>query len=482
MLHPGQDFGPYRLTSRIAAGGMGQVWRAVKRGEAGWEKAVALKVILPQLDEERFAKLFMVEARIAASLDHANIVPVTGFDRATVGLTTMLYIEMELVQGQDLRRVLGRTPLPLPLTLFVVAELLKGLAYAHQRGVIHRDIKPHNTLVSYEGAIKIADFGIAKLQSETASGSSNVEVKGTVGYIAPEVLDGHACTARSDLFAIGLILWECLTGKKLFDGATDGERIKRTFDCQVPPMRSVIATVPLELEEFAIRLLAREPTARFYSAREALGVLLAVPGARAAGSEELKQFLAERFPAAASVEVISRPPKLLPAPQPTPPTVSVQAPPRLPSVIVDLPELLSDGVPQAVPVDETRVLSRPDARTPTAAGESSPSAATAQRRRLTLVASATVAAAAGVFLALTRPTPPPPVRPEPDMIRPEPSLAVDAAPPDAQVLPDASPPPDAAPAPTPRRHRSPPPVFVPQTLPDASVRDGDGVVLPPKPN
>src|SRR5262245_56457124 len=150
-LQPGQRFGPYRLGERLSRGGMGEVWRAVKTGAEGWEKPVALKLILPGLDEERFAAMFLAEARIAASLDHANIVPVFGFGREG----SLLYIEMEQVVGQDLRHILerARTRLPVPLSLFVAAEALKGLAYAHERGVIHRDVKPHNTLASYEGHV-----------------------------------------------------------------------------------------------------------------------------------------------------------------------------------------------------------------------------------------------------------------------------------------------------------------------------------------
>src|SRR5689334_1869864 len=131
-LQPGQKLGPYRLGERISRGGMGEVWRATKLGEGGWQKQVALKLILPTLDEERFAQMFEAEARIAAALDHANIVPVFHFGREH----ELLYIEMEQVIGQDLRGIIDRGKrLPIALALFVVAESLKGLAYAHERGV-----------------------------------------------------------------------------------------------------------------------------------------------------------------------------------------------------------------------------------------------------------------------------------------------------------------------------------------------------------
>jgi len=287
VLQPGQRLGPYQLGERISRGGMGEVWRATKTGEAGWEKAVALKLILPTLDEDRFAQMFMTEARIAASLDHPNIVPVFGFGREG----ELLYIEMEQVVGRDLRHLLERAEgqiMQVPLSLFIVAEALKGLAYAHERGVIHRDIKPHNTLCSFEGSVKLTDFGIAKLSAESGAASRS-EVKGTAGYIAPEVLDGAPASVRSDLFAIGLVLWECLTGKKLFDGGSEAERLRRTFECQVPRLASLGIEVAPGVEELCIRLLAREPTARYGSAGEALHAVLNAPGGRAAGSVEMKQ-------------------------------------------------------------------------------------------------------------------------------------------------------------------------------------------------
>jgi serine/threonine protein kinase len=368
--------------------------------------------------------------------------------------------------------------LPVPLALFVTAEMLKGLAYAHERGVVHRDIKPHNTLCSYEGHVKLTDFGIAKL-AETGSGASNSEIKGTVGYIAPEVLEGAQCSPRSDLFAIGLVLWECLTGHKLFDGTTDAERIKRTFDCRVPPLRTVVGTASLELEELTIRLLAREPSARFASAREALTMLLAIPGARAAGSEEMKQFLADIFKmeAEAVVKISRRSSKGLQLP--TPPTVSAPIRP-LPSVIIDLPELLSDGVPRAVAVEETRVLSRPDNRTPTVAGESSPSAVRKRRQW----AGAVVVAAVGLLGVLwaTGSGQEHPAA-TPVMVRPEPSVVPDASIPDAAPLPDAAPP-DAAPPSQPRRHRKPAPIVPAAAAPPEPVKrvdDDDGIALPPAP-
>src|SRR5215470_17158401 len=157
ILEPGQDFGPYRLVSALSRGGMGEVWRALKLGPSGseWSRQVALKVILPGLsDSSRFTDMFISEAKIAAGLVHANIVGVTDFGREG----QVLWLEQELVEGEDLGRLVERTPFPAPMALFVIIEALKGLAYAHSHRVIHRDIKPANVLVAREGHIKLTDF------------------------------------------------------------------------------------------------------------------------------------------------------------------------------------------------------------------------------------------------------------------------------------------------------------------------------------
>lgn len=303
VLRPGQTFGDYRLEAQISHGGMGAIWRARKLGPEGWSKTVALKVILPTLDdEERFAQMFLAEARIAAALDHVNVVPVFAFGRQA----ELLWLEMEYVHGRDLRDVLQRlgSGLPLPVALFVVAEALKGLAYAHERrsadtgqplGIVHRDVKPHNVLISAEGAVKLTDFGIAKLT--TGHTGSESTIKGTAGYIAPELLDGGAATQRSDLFGIGLVMWECLTGRKLFDGETDAVRLKRAYDCRVPPLADVGVRAPAAVEAIVRQLLARDPAARYATAAEALAAVLAAPDGRAASSVELKTLVAPVMPA-----------------------------------------------------------------------------------------------------------------------------------------------------------------------------------------
>jgi serine/threonine protein kinase len=298
ILEPGQDFGAYRLVSSLSRGGMGEVWRALKLGPSGsdWSRQVALKVILPTLsDNKRFTDMFLSEARLAAGLAHANIVGVSDFGREG----QVFWLEQELIDGQDLARLLERTSsgFPLHLGLFVVIEAMKGLAYAHNHSlpdgraqtVIHRDIKPANVLVAREGHVKLTDFGIAKALS--GSNPSITELKGTIGYIAPELLQGQAPSARSDLFAMGLIFWELLTGRKLFDGDNEAAKLMKTFECVVPKLAEMGIGAPPGIEVILRRLLAREPSARYASADEALTDLLNAPSARQATSLDLKAFL-----------------------------------------------------------------------------------------------------------------------------------------------------------------------------------------------
>lgn len=298
LLKAGQGFGAYRLEELVSRGGMGEVWRATKLGDGGWSKEIALKVILPTIaDQDRFTELFLAEARIAAQLDHPNIVPVFAYGREE----GLVYFEQELIRGGDLRQLITGGPLPVMLALYVAAEVLKGLSYAHERrdasgrplGLVHRDVKPHNVLVSTEGSVKLSDFGIAKAVLGQR-GPTVSDLKGTAGYIAPETLEGQPTTQQSDLFAVGLVLWELLVGTKLFDGESEVVRMKRTLDCRLPALASVGVTAPPAVDALLRRLVAKAPAARIASAALALEALLAIPGARAVNSLDLRKFLAAR--------------------------------------------------------------------------------------------------------------------------------------------------------------------------------------------
>src|SRR5688572_19461514 len=231
--------GRYTLRRRIGAGGMAEVWLAVAHGPAGFEKDVAIKRVLPHLAADReFIRLFIEEAKLVARLVHPNIVQVFDFgtaadDDATPSAPPEYFLAMEFVSGADLASVLRRlkdrsSRMPLPLALFVAAEIAKALDYAHGASsrtgepleVVHRDISPHNVLVSFGGEVKVADFGIAARGITKDSGSV---MRGKISYLSPEQARFEKVDRRSDLFSLGLVFYELITGKRLFTGASAEE-------------------------------------------------------------------------------------------------------------------------------------------------------------------------------------------------------------------------------------------------------------------
>ncbi len=298
VLRRGMAFGPFELVGPIRQGGMGEVWQAVRIGEGGWRKEVALKGMRPNLaDEARFVAQFRQEAQLSALLAHPNIVGVSNFGREG----DVFWLELEHVQGEDLYQLLERTPggLPLPIALFITVEILKGLEHALTKpgpdgrplGIIHRDVKPSNVLCAREGHVKLADFGLAKILSD---GSGTIlGFRGTIGYRAPEQFHGDDASPASDVFSVGLILWELLTGAPLFVAATEGERMRLIEQCVVPPLPQLAHAIPDGLEVVLRRLLARTPEERYADAGAALAALLALPVARPATSYDLKRFLAQ---------------------------------------------------------------------------------------------------------------------------------------------------------------------------------------------
>jgi len=219
---PGTPFGKYLLIDAIAQGGMATIHRAVLRGAAGFAKVVALKRILPVLEGDKdIHVLFQDEARIASLLGHANICQVFDFGEEK----GELYLAMELVDGTDVAGLMQkRGRLPIEATLFLCSEAARGLGHAHEQkgqdgrplGLVHRDVSPQNILVSRAGDVKITDFGIAKALGKAHRTASGV-VLGKLHYMSPEQLTGGPVDARADLFSLGVILWELLTGRPLRD-------------------------------------------------------------------------------------------------------------------------------------------------------------------------------------------------------------------------------------------------------------------------
>lgn len=235
MSIEGRRIGQYQVLRRLGVGGMAEVYAALRIGPAGFRRAVALKVLRPHLRrEEAVARRFTREARLAASLRHPNLVPVVDF-----GIEDgMAFLAMELVDGPDLRQATSLAarlgcPLPPRLAVHVGIQVARGLAYAHARGFVHRDVSPQNILLSRGGEVRLADFGIAAAASG-AEASASGALRGKLAYLSPEQVEGRDPDARADLFALGVVIWELLAGRRLFLGATDAETLARVRACRVP--------------------------------------------------------------------------------------------------------------------------------------------------------------------------------------------------------------------------------------------------------
>ena len=268
----------YRITERVASGGMAEVFKGVAESMQGFRKNIAIKRILPALTQnKKFVAMFLDEARLSLSLQHANVVQV--FD---IGHSEDTYfIVMEYVDGVDLkaliewRRRLGKR-LPIAVTLNIINEICKGLAYAHELvnpetgrpvGIVHRDISPPNVLISRQGEVKLADFGLAKATSQLESTEPGV-VKGKMSYLSPEAARGEEVDSRADIFSVGILLYELLTGKRLFYGETDYQTVELVRNANVPPIRAQNPDVEQELEDVVRKALARKVEDRFQSATD----------------------------------------------------------------------------------------------------------------------------------------------------------------------------------------------------------------------
>jgi serine/threonine-protein kinase len=270
-----EKLGKYQLLERLGGGGMAEVFRARLTGPAGFEKLLALKWILPHFSNEpEFVQMFIHEATLAARLDHANIVRIQEFDR----IDDRYFIAMEWVDGKDLRAVLAQSraigrPLGVGEAVLIAGEVARGLAFAHGEltpgapEIIHRDISPHNLMLSRAGEVKITDFGIAKLAS-SASLTRTGTVKGKLAYMSPEQACGDVLDKRSDLFSLGCVLWELLTGQRLFAAPNELATLESLKNGPIHPPSAHNPAVPPGLDELALHLLARDREARCSSASE----------------------------------------------------------------------------------------------------------------------------------------------------------------------------------------------------------------------
>ncbi|MFN0251981.1 MAG: serine/threonine-protein kinase [Kofleriaceae bacterium] len=292
--------GRYEIERRLGGGGMAEVFRARLVGNEGFSRPVAIKRVLPHFAADpAFVQMFVSEAQLCAKLQHPNIVSVVDFDRDEEGRP---YLVLELVDGVDLSRLLEKGPLPPSVAIHVATEVLRGLEYAHghlraddARGVVHRDLSPHNVLVSWDGTVKVSDFGIAKALIAT-NASASTTLKGKPSYMSPEQANGEPLDERSDLFAVGVVLWELLVGRALFGGQTTEEMLSRVLFAPIPSVQSFLEEVPRDLDRVVMKLLARDRTERFHSAGDALESLLACEAAPRDGREQLVDTLCLRFP------------------------------------------------------------------------------------------------------------------------------------------------------------------------------------------
>lgn len=271
----GIPFGKYTLTRRLARGGMAEVFLAMQQGPGGFERTVAVKRILPHLaDVSQFLEMFMDEAQLAAQLSHPNIAHIYDFG----AVEDSYFIAMEYIDGIDLSAVLldcKINPLPLEHAARIIADLCAALHYAHQLkggdgnplGIVHRDISPQNILVSFDGAVKVVDFGIAKAAHHIERTNPGV-VRGKFSYMSPEQAQRKTLDGRSDLFCAGIVLYELCTAEFLFPRTDAGEALKRIRQAEIPKIARNGESLPPLLDKIIQRSLARNRDDRFQTAAE----------------------------------------------------------------------------------------------------------------------------------------------------------------------------------------------------------------------
>jgi serine/threonine-protein kinase len=268
--------GKYQLMEVAGEGGMATVYRAVFKGAAGFQRTVAIKHIKPEYRAlKNYVDMFIEEARVGSELAHPNIVQVFDF----VAQDSSYYLVMEWVEGIDLGHFIKLhqdhgIQIEWPLVVGIGIATLRGLGAAHERRaptgelapVIHRDVTPHNILLGVNGVVKLTDFGLARARDRVASMTAPGTVKGKLSYLAPEVSFGKPNTPQSDLFGVGSVLWETLTGQRMFDGKTDVEIFKKIRACQIPPIGDLRPDIPAALAAVLDVALDKDPQARFASA------------------------------------------------------------------------------------------------------------------------------------------------------------------------------------------------------------------------
>lgn len=297
-----EPFGKYLLLDKIATGGMAEVYLAKAPGAVGISKYVAIKRILPQFsDSPEFIQMFKDEAKIVVNLNHSNIVSIYEFGVES----NQFYLVMDYVDGQNLRQIYNKVKdenkrLPIDQAVFIVREVAKGLDHAHRcvdgstgklLNITHRDISPQNIMISFDGEVKIVDFGIAKAESRIETTRTGT-LKGKFGYMSPEQVEDDGVDLRTDVFSLGIVAWELLANDRLFVANNELNALRKIRECQVPPLRKIDPNISPELEKIVIKALTRDRNLRYQTA--------------AAFERDLSRFLNRNYPDFSSQDLASQ--------------------------------------------------------------------------------------------------------------------------------------------------------------------------------
>jgi serine/threonine protein kinase len=303
-ISAGQVLGRYELLLPIAQGGMASVWAARLKGTRGFQKMVAIKTMLPGLiDDPQFERMFLDEASLASQVRHPHVIEIMDLGEQD----GILYIVMEWVDGEPISVILkyaaARGGIPLPVAVHVAIQASRGLHAAHELrddagslvGLVHRDVSPQNVLLTYDGVVKVVDFGVAKVTNRASSETRAGQLKGKIAYMSPEQLKGDKIDRRTDVFAMGIMLYMMTTGRHPFRGDDEPSTIRQiTAEEPAVPPSTLVANYPTALEQVVMQAIAKDPAKRLPTANDmVLALTRAMPPAT---DEEVAAFLRTLLP------------------------------------------------------------------------------------------------------------------------------------------------------------------------------------------